>query len=96
MKSSSTRAQILTTMSSSLLTKDTVIKTNVLTIISVMTVIVGAFVSYTLATNRIQNNERAISNHEERIDQLEDSNIDIQKLLVEISTDVKAIKERQD
>lgn len=77
------------------LTKDTVIKTNILTIISVVGAIVGAFVSYTVAINRIQNSEKDISALSERVRVLETSNIETQKILIEISTDVKYIKERQ-
>lgn len=80
---------------SNVLSKDTIIKTNLITIIGVITCIVGAFVSYTVAINRIGNTERDIRTLDNEVKQIKSDNLEAQKLLIEISTDVRYIKERQ-
>lgn len=80
-------------MDKGLLSKDTIIKTNLITVIMVISIIVGGFVSYTVAVNRIANSEKSIQGLDMRVQKLEDANAETQKLLIQISTDVRYIKE---
>lgn len=72
-----------------LLTKDTIIKTNLITVIGVITTIVAAFVSYTVAINRIANAEQRIGSHDARIEKLEAD----REVLIDIRNDMRWIKQ---
>lgn len=74
-------------------TKDTTIKTNMATILGVISAIFLLAVTYTVAINRIGMAEQNISKHDTRIEKLEQTNNDNQKILIEMQTDLRYIKE---
>ena len=77
-----------------LLTKDTVIRTNIITIISVISAVLIAATSYTVAISSINNNKDNISNLNGRVQKLEQDSVANREILIEIRTDVGNIKER--